>query len=526
MPKVKKNKLTIYLIRQGFDSIESIVNLDNKNVSEHTFEGVGRLYICRSPNKSPKWIHGFFGDQLNPQDWRISSISAVLIVSIDVNDNSNRLFALTFGYGRTWLANEAVERRFGLKCVLNSIGANSLRQIRKTLVSGNARKSSEQMPRKAAASEFSLDYEQDLLESVTAVGNSGSPLEGSITGADSLTVSTSVKLNKITDFLRDVFSIYQSNTYKEHFSWIDHIAPVKDKNLISRLEECAVKALLSGDKSVWFAVPVVIEWETIIGFRYTPQGETFDDILTEDVLGALKSSLVEFEQLKQKRVLVIDSTTNEVRESWPVSRCLYGEIQLESEEYCITDGRWYKVDNTYSDTINRDYETTKISDIVFPDYTKNHNGEKDYNKELADSSNTLLLMDRENIPYGGGRSRIELCDVLSSDGKLIHVKRYGGSSVMSHLFNQGLISMDLIKSEPSFVEKANQSIAQKDPQGAFAISDNSTTEVVYGIVTSDNSDLPNIPFFSKVAFHHVKKRLKTMGVAVSIGAIHEANKID
>lgn len=523
MPKDKKNRLTIYLIRQGFERVESIMNLDNRNVSEHAFENNVRLYICKNPDKPPKWIRGFFGNQLNPQDWLTSSIGAVLIVPINVDDNSNRLFALTFGYGGTWLTNGAVERRFGLKCVLNSIGSNSFRQIRKTLVSGNARKSSEQMPRKAAASEFSLDYEQDLLESVTAVGNPGSPLEGSITGADSLTVSTSTKLNEITDFLRDVFSIYQSDVYKEHFSWIDHIAPVKDKNLISQLEECAVNALNSNDESVWFAVPIVIDWETIAGFRYTRQGKTFDDISTEDVLEALKSPLTDFEQLKRKKVLAIDSTANEVRESWPASRCLYGEIQLENEQYCITDGLWYKVDKSYSDAINRDYAATNISDIAFPDYEKNHDGEQGYNKELADSSNTFLLMDRKNIPYGGGRSQIELCDVLSLDGKFIHVKRYGGSSVMSHLFNQGLVSMDLVKSEPSFVEKANQSIAKKDPSGTFSISGDNATEVVYGIVTSDDADLPNIPFFSKVAFHHVKKRLKTMGVSVSIGSIHEAN---
>lgn len=96
---------------------------------------------------------------------------------------------------------------------------------------------------------------------------------------------------------------------------------------------------------------------------------------------------------------------------------------------------------------------------------------------------------------------------------------------MSHLFNQGLISMDLIKSEPSFVEKANQKIARIDCSGVFSISDSSVSEVVYGIVTSDCARLPNIPFFSKVAFHHVKRRLKAMGVKVSIGGIRDIDKL-
>ncbi len=49
-------------------------------------------------------------------------------------------------------------------------------------------------------------------------------------------------------------------------------------------------------------------------------------------------------------------------------------------------------------------------------------------------------MDKKNIPYGGGYSRIEFCDLFSKSKQMIHVKRYGGSSVLSHLFNQGLVS--------------------------------------------------------------------------------------
>lgn len=54
-------------------------------------------------------------------------------------------------------------------------------------------------------------------------------------------------------------------------------------------------------------------------------------------------------------------------------------------------------------------------------------------------------MDRQLISYGGGASRIEFCDVLSDSGQRIHVKQYSGSSVMSHLFNQGLVSASIEK---------------------------------------------------------------------------------
>ncbi len=521
MVKQKKNKLTIFLAKSEFDTIEKIIAKNADYIEKRIFTDTGTLLIRRSPDKTPGWIDGFFERKLETEKWMTSNVSAVLIVPITISNGSVRIFALTFGYGRSWLANEAIERRFGLKCVLNSVQPNSLRQIRKTLVSGNARKSSEQMPRKASISDFSLDYEQDLLEGITAVGNIENLLEGPVTGSDALTVNTTATLSNVADYLKEVFDIYQSDAYKENFAWVDHIASVKDKSLELQLEARAVEALNSGDQSIWFAVPEVIDWDLIAGFRYTQNGTTFDDILVKDVLHSLSNELADFQQLKHKRILAISSENEEVLYSWAANRCLYGEIQFNGNQYCITDGSWYKIDQDYSDEINQDYSQTKVTTKVFPEYKKKYSGESEYNEVLAKSSDDYLLMDKKNIMFGGNGSRIELCDVLSNDGTLIHVKRYGGSSVMSHLFNQGLVSMDLIKSEPNFVKKANQTIAQEDQSGRFAISPDRETEVVYGIVTNDSAALPNVPFFSKVAFHHVKRRLKSMGVKVSIGAIHE-----
>lgn len=60
-------------------------------------------------------------------------------------------------------------------------------------------------------------------------------------------------------------------------------------------------------------------------------------------------------------------------------------------------------------------------------------------------------MDAKVIYYGGGYSSIEVCDVLSKNGELIHVKRHNGSATLSHLFNQGLVSGELIREDRSFL---------------------------------------------------------------------------
>lgn len=106
-----------------------------------------------------------------------------------------------------------------------------------TEVAGNARKSNEQMPKQSTISDFSLDIERDLLNGITAVSDKkNSTFSGmTITGTDSLNVSTNRDVSSIREFLLDIYKVYSQDTYKQNFSWIDHIAPVKDKTLKDNL---------------------------------------------------------------------------------------------------------------------------------------------------------------------------------------------------------------------------------------------------------------------------------------------------
>jgi uncharacterized protein (TIGR04141 family) len=71
----------------------------------------------------------------------------------------------------------------------------------------------------------------------------------------------------------------------------------------------------------------------------------------------------------------------------------------------------------------------------------------------AASGNGLTLLDRRLIRIDG-QSAIEACDLFSSEGHFIHVKhRKGGSSPLSHLFGQALVSAECLVREPEFRTK-------------------------------------------------------------------------
>lgn len=158
-----------------------------------------------------------------------------------------------------------------------------------------------------------------------------------------------------------------------------------------------------------------------------------------------------------------------------------------------------------------------VSDIHLPSYTEKT--EEEYNKKVVNNSAGMyVLMDKQNISYGGGVSKIELCDIYSNDKKLIHVKRYGGSSVLSHLFSQGLISTELILSDGNFRALVNKKLPKTHKLPAKGTRPNASEfEVIYVIASGDKkTTVLDLPLFSKINLRSCYNRLQLMGVSISL----------
>lgn len=515
----KKTKLSIYLIKADYDAEEDIL-AEEKDYDCQPIPGRGNVYHAISFSSKPKWVKSFFGDSIDDEQLFNATASAVLLVPIEVREGI-RYFAITFGRGLSLINKNAIEERFGLKTVLNSVEPDSIRRISKTVIAGNASKSNEQMPKKSEINDFSLDVERDLLNGITATGDADSLLPGSVTGADPLSISTSIRIEELADYLVDLLDLYESDRYKENFPWVDHVEPVKNKALKSELNKALIGAINMQNECVWMAIPQVINWEETAGFRYLRNGELFDDILIEEVLKTLRNPLEKIDQLKNKTIYQIGAVDGSEINHWSAFKCIYGELEYEDHQYCINGGEWYRIDSDYVGQINDQYESTTISSFEFLDYLASDGNEGSYNKRVCDSEpEARILMDQKVIMHGGGNSRFELCDILVRDGSFVHVKKYSGSAPLSHLFNQGLTTAQLVRSDSDFLAKANVRIAQEcSEHGEYSLTSMEPKEVVFGIITKDTQDRPNIPFFSKITFCAVKRQLEMMNVDVSIAAI-------
>lgn len=528
-----KNKLSIYLIREASSEEDVIKDYNKFKSSEIDDDIYSRKMIVFSDNKKafylssrenrPNWITSFFEDDKRIVNLYTSNSKLVLLVKVLCPITKvERIFAVTMGHGKSLINENLIEDNFGLKVLLNCIDKDSIRQIYRTNIGGNLKTSNEQLPLTGSIAEFDVDINRDLVTNITAQINNNPWFKGMSKGADILNVSAEADLTNIESLLKYCLEKYHDQKYKENFSWIDNISNVKDAKLCMELDSKMLDSIKNNGKEFWLAVPEIIDWANVNGFKIAGYDKELKDLKMEYLLQSFKKNIESCNQLKNKKISIIPVAEEGFVHQWNSYRCIFGELDYNGKSYCINNGKWYCIDKDFKDSVIKDYDLTSISAIEFDVFE--HENENAYSSDFCTKHTNYLCLDKDTISYGGGHSSIELCDILSSTNELIHLKPYGGSSTLSHLFNQGLVSIDLIRHDDDFFTKVNEKIKERDINYVITDENRKHMKVVYGIIQSEGENLPHIPFFSKVALKHVKKQMKDMNVSLEIKRIIKRDK--
>lgn len=121
-------------------------------------------------------------------------------------------------------------------------------------------------------------------------------------------------------------------------------------------------------------------------------------------------------------------------------------------------------------------------------------------------------MDKKLVPVGGIYDKVEFCDAYT-DRILLHVKHYGSSSVLGHLFNQGLVSGELLRTHDTFVTLVNEKLSASHQLALpnAVPRDVSDYSVVFAIISQSQKPGLHMPFFAKVVLKSVCSRLRELG---------------
>lgn len=517
--KARVHTLTIFLMKEGVTSpancIKSDAGLDRQRV-EHGGKLLGELIVRQNNAKPPKWLTFFdeAPDLRLPKLFNASS-SAVLFVK-----RKDRLFAITFGYGRHLLAPGSWEEQFGLRVTLNTVDPLRLRSVDRKTFDAIAAHSRTQTSQAAGVTAFGLKVEQDLLCAAT-----GEPLEEALgkrmTGMDSLTVAVPLRLGALHGVLDQYLAKFHDTTYREAFPWIDHIGEVRDPVRRESLDTDLIELLRQeklGDMRAWLSVPDLIEWARVGGFRYSPKrGDLSPDLHLRDFFDVLDDrTSLSLATLKQRRAFAIDVEGEQAIDDWSIYECLYCELEQDGTTYLLSSGKWYRVDRDFVGSVTRAVKKLVRSEpLPLPTYDDADEGA--YNERAVKlAPKQLALLDKDLIRIGG--SPVEVCDLLSARNEMIHVKRYGGSSVLSHLFAQGTVAAQAFFQDAAFRIEFNKRVPKArrlpNPKERPSPSD---YEIVYAIVSRSAKPLDQaLPFFSRLNLRTAAKQLEGFGFRVSL----------
>ncbi len=520
MPSLSKCALSVYLIKDRYKTGQDALKNIEELVAVEFPDINGSFFYKKSQSYQPDWITKFFQDSLREvRDLYSATANGLILSSVRVG-NQDRLFAVAFGYGRHFLDPDSVEERFGLKVTLNVVDPDSIRKIDKKNLSSIPKDVTEQLTKVGSASDFGIDIEQDLVRSVTGISND-ERFGHVVTGKDALSVSAPVHLSNLGRFLKLCYERYESEDYKKEFGWIDHVAEIKDHKLIATLDSLLVKNILDTHKGTWMSVPEILEWSQIKGFSYSNNAnDIVDDINLQDFLNAQSpgnKTIKNLDLLFKSKVQCFD-TSDRLKAEWSAYECVYSEIVHDGHTYLLNNKKWYQIDKEFAEDVNSEFKTAITeSSFTLPPY--NHKNEGDYNLNVPSLMKDCYCMDKKLIVHGGTHHSVEFCDLITANRNIIHVKRYGASSVLSHLFNQGLVSGELFLSDRKFRKKLNGILPGKlqlaDTDMKPAPSD---YKIVYAIISDEKKDL-DIPFFSKLGFRNAKRKLETFGFPVEITKI-------
>ena len=524
----KYRRLNLFMAKpladgQTFGDLLTEIPVDSYPIAD-AVGGGGVLYVKRSVEKRPGW--GSLLDEVAGRDipgLANRSSSSVLLLQVD-----HDIFAFTFGYGRYLIEQSLFLPDFGLRTALNTLDEKSLRRVDLHTLEDQPVQKKSQAARDSEVSVFGIDILRDVLRAVTGVPKPGVALTH-IAGGDAMfSFGVEMEATDLPTLARSIKRYYSNNDYKASFSWVDNVRKIKDDPSIEALNAQLVQAVSERKPGIMVTLPEIGSWDTILGFSFTrhkdrvrPFIHATDYIDTIPDLGRLT-----IDGLKRDRLFVHDVDGNVTEHA--VYRCIYFEIVDGTKTKIIFDGKWYEVDATFIGRISETLDFVQISALAFPsvevwdeDGKSKIESEGDYNARAAEAHGYFLL-DKQLVKTDRTTSSIELCDLLTPEKQLVHVKhRKGGSAGLSHLFAQGSVAAEIMLGDKAFRKKARTVLRRVNLAAGDLVPleapKSADYEIVFLILGEDSATLKqNLPFFSKVNLSKAFESLTQRGFRVSI----------
>lgn len=516
---LKTRSFSIFLLKEEFNSENSLKEKNNlcQNVQGSKLPEGSVVFVIDNDPYTP-WWKDYFG-----LDKELEQVSNGALVFVPA---AGRNFVLSFGHASHNLKDISYEYDFGLRITLNCVDPDKLKSTDILQPNGSKRQRT-QSPSVSDITYFEVDNDSTILKSLTGkVKKEYRYLFSNATGASNIHISIKAEPNELVDRCKVLLDLYESNTYKIAFPNIQSISPVKDPTKIKPLNDKLMEAFNKKADGIALTVPEMLNYNNTFNsyFSGAGAGKTYEDICITNYYDYLQNSklqldTVNVDDFKKHYLTLTDEDEQESNLKFPIYKCLVFDTSLgdESSTYHLSDGSWYFVDENFINKLTS-YLDPYCKDTTLPEY--DHENEGDYNYKVSKTSGNYVCCDKTNIALKG-QKQVEPCDIYEyseSKATLHHVKISTISSQLSHLFNQGTNSINLLMGEDESKVKFEKLICEIEgvDRGA-AITEplrEKKVKIVFHIITSKESTFKskNLPLFSRISLMRCLKDLKRMGI--------------
>ena len=537
MPRVS---YTLFLAKQARDDFEAYLSESARQhigLNGHQLIEIedlaerASLHVFRGSSGPPNWMRRLARRFPEVHLVNRQSVAALLFIRL-----AGHVVAISYSHGWMLLNDNMFHSDFGLLVAINSLDPEKLKRLERSNL-GDAIQGVSQSPFQRDLNSFGVDDALDLVKKLSGAANNESGLD-TVTGARSLKLTGEYSLDDVAGMLPEIFKLFNSDAYRQTaFRIMDSVRPITDAPLSIELFQMAVDSIKNDEDRFELGLPANSEAEGV-RFRFAGPGlrRSYPDLLLRHYVAAMGEDLINITPKTLSDHKIVSQFDDDRPDMiWPLKKSLLGSITLNEQRYAINDGRWYRIDENFRNSVENNFtEAVRNWDVQRPTplrkfYDQDGNGrieaEDVYNARIAEELG-LILLDKTEIQIPEViRSGFEPCDLLDVEGRrFIHVKKNSRrSNILSHFFKQGSNSAQQFRKVPAtwsrladIVRDAGHEAAANTLQNQMEDAGQGWTVEFWIADAPRRNGLYNIPFFSKISLRDEVNSLQAMQYNVAL----------
>ncbi|MER5968653.1 TIGR04141 family sporadically distributed protein [Streptomyces sp. NPDC002055] len=462
----------------------------------------------------------------------VNRSAGLLMLAVD-----GEVYAIGYDQGFRLVPDQVKDRRFGLSFVIRRVDPAQIRDL-VSHTPGGGRTDITLVP--GGAPVWSLGVQ----EHAQIVRRLGGRLDGieltiaqddrtkisSVEGGTGLRMRLGIDAADLVADIRAIARVLRDEVPTPELEFVEHIVPVKEADLVTRLEERLDDMLGEvPDGRIAVAVPAD-HWDDYGAAQafatkvHSPEARLTADFSLEYVLNRarVQRAGTRFAALRDGTVTLYAHARAEKGDViWASSvlRWIEAQVTLGPRRFFLLDGQWYEIGEAYLEAIRSQVERliTGTPSVDLPAWVLGDK-ERDYNESVPDLRPGYVCFDRDNVRTALHRGNgVEVCDLLSPDDVLVMVKRAKGSDALSHLFGQAVVAVQTLLHSPEAVDGFARKVAAARPGRALPDGFR-PSKVVFAILLKGGTDLTADTLFpfSQVTLVQTAKTLEAWGVEVEV----------